>query len=80
MEDVDRSKSTVREGAFWLIKEGEIDAIATDIAGEANNAAEMGNLRVVEKRAGRRWVGERSWDGRLSPWKYQRSLDFLARR
>jgi hypothetical protein len=43
-----------------LIKEGEIDAIATDIAGEANNAAGTGNLRVVEKRDGRRWVGERS--------------------
>jgi hypothetical protein len=43
-----------------LIKKGEIDAIATDIAVEANNAVGMGNLRVVEKRDGRRWVGERS--------------------
>jgi hypothetical protein len=33
-----------------LIKEGEIDAIATDIAGEANNAAGTGKFRAVKKR------------------------------
>jgi hypothetical protein len=43
-----------------LIKEGEIDAIATDIAGEANNAAGTGKFRVVKKRDGKRWVGEGS--------------------
>jgi hypothetical protein len=43
-----------------LIKEGEIDATATDIAGEASNAAGTGKFRVVKKRDGKRWVGEGS--------------------
>lgn len=38
MEDVDRSKSTDREVTFWTVKKEKMDAIATDLAAEANNA------------------------------------------
>jgi hypothetical protein len=38
MEAVDRSKWTVREVTFWMIKKEKMDAIATDLVAEANNA------------------------------------------
>jgi hypothetical protein len=38
MEDVDRSKSTIRELASWILKKEKMNAITTDIGEEATNA------------------------------------------
>ena len=46
MADVDRSKSTAREVAWWVLKKDEIEAIATDIAEEATNA--VGKCRLKD--------------------------------
>jgi hypothetical protein len=56
MEAVDRSKSLVCEVAFSMIKD-DIEAIATDIAGEANKAVRMEGLRDREKRG----EGKKAW-------------------
>jgi len=45
MADVDRSKLTVEEVAWWVLKKEEMGAIATDIAEQATNAVEKSRLK-----------------------------------
>jgi hypothetical protein len=59
MEDVDRSKSTVREVTLWLIKKEKLTQLRQILLEKQIMLPGSGNWGIEERRDGRRWVGEK---------------------